>query len=217
MALNKQTIEIPVTFVQAIAMCYDFNPRKKKGSSIMFRIEFEDTPDKPFEFGKSWSKLDHDWHFFEHDKFCPYLQCEEKHFVSNLFARTPMHNEMTYSAQQGRPKVFLTNVYIGEKDVTADYAKNMLEINKHAVDYFWKPELKGTYRHQITIGDVTDTAYKAEFHGETYEGLLMNKQFIPEGFRPARVGIIKTGYKDKDDDKNLYKFYVMSTSDLVKV
>ena len=93
----------------------------------------------------------------------------------------------------------------------------MLEINEHAVDYLWKPELKGAYRTQITIGDVTDTMYEAEFHGKTYKGLLMNKQFIPEGFRPVRVGIIQTGYKDKDDDENLYKFYVMSTSDLVKV
>lgn len=93
-----------VTMIQAIAECYEFNPRKKKGSVICFEVSFPNE-EKTLKFGKNWSRLEHKWQYFTEDTYCPALQSEEKHFISNIFARSGVQRCMTYSAQQGRYKV----------------------------------------------------------------------------------------------------------------
>lgn len=93
-----------VTMIQAIAECYEFNPRKKKGSAICFEVSFPNE-EKTLKFGKNWSRLEHKWQYFTHDTNCPVLQSEEKHFISNIFARDRAQKYMKYAAQQGRYKV----------------------------------------------------------------------------------------------------------------
>ena len=89
------------TLIEAFAEVYDFNPRKKHDSQIIFEVTDSDEPDKWFRFGKGWSKLDHKWSFFEHEKYCPCLSCEEAHFVSNLITNGFVKRQMMYGAQQG--------------------------------------------------------------------------------------------------------------------
>ena len=94
------------TLIEAIAELYNFNPRKKIGSEIVFEIVDPDDAGTECEgdflrIGKHWSKAEHKWVYFEHQRYCPCLQDEEKHFISNImttsFARRCMH----YAAQQG--------------------------------------------------------------------------------------------------------------------
>lgn len=95
------------TLIEAIAELYNFNSRKKIGSEIVFEIIDPDDVGTDCEgdflrIGKHWSKVDHKWVYFEHERNClPVLQCEERHFVSNImttpFAKRCMH----YAAQQG--------------------------------------------------------------------------------------------------------------------
>ena len=89
------------SLIEALAECYDFNPRKKKGAQIIFEITDKDEPGRWLRFGKNWSSVFHEWAYFEGEKNCPYLHCEEKHFVSNLMANGFATAQMRYGAQQG--------------------------------------------------------------------------------------------------------------------
>ncbi len=89
------------TFIEALAECYNFHPRKKKESQIVFEITDKDEPGKWFRFGKNWSNLLREWSYFEWEKNCPCLSCEERHFVSNLMAHSFAKTQMIYGAQQG--------------------------------------------------------------------------------------------------------------------
>ena len=93
------------TLIEALAECYDFNPKKKKESQIVFEITDDDEPGKWVRFGKHWSKLYGEYTFFEWEKNCPSFQCDEKHFVSNLMTTGFASRQMRYTAQQGTFKV----------------------------------------------------------------------------------------------------------------
>lgn len=93
------------TLVEAIAEVYNFNPRKKCDSQIIFEVTDEDEPDTWIRFGKHWDKFEHKWTFTEQAKNCPCLGCEERHFVSNLMANGFAKSQMIYGAQQGTFKV----------------------------------------------------------------------------------------------------------------
>ena len=100
--MNENEIKNEITLIQAIAECYAFNPRKKKGSRICFEIHFPGE-EGTVKFGKSWGKFPNGWHYFEKSgKYVPALRCEEKHFVSNIFCDRKMQQHMIYAAQQGQ-------------------------------------------------------------------------------------------------------------------
>lgn len=88
------------TLIEALAELYNFNPKKKKKSQIVFELT-DDGVYKWLRFGKSYSNIEHKWQFFEHAKNCPCLSCEEKHFISNLMCNGFAKDRMTYGAQQG--------------------------------------------------------------------------------------------------------------------
>lgn len=93
------------TLIEAFAEIYNFNPRKKHDSHIIFEVTDFDEPGEWLRFGKGWNKLDHNWSFFEKTTNCPGFGCDEAHFVSNLMANGFAKRQMIYGAQQGTFKV----------------------------------------------------------------------------------------------------------------
>jgi hypothetical protein len=89
------------TLIEAFAEVYDFNPRQKHDSQIIFEITDPSEPGNWLRFGKHWNKFDHKWSFSEHAANCPCLGCDEAHFVSNLMANSFAKRQIIYSAQQG--------------------------------------------------------------------------------------------------------------------
>ena len=93
------------TLLEALVECYNFNPRKKKMSQIVFEITDQDEPNQRLRFGKNWDTISHEWSYFEWAKYCPSVRCEERHFISNLMTNSFAKIHMHYGAQQGTFKV----------------------------------------------------------------------------------------------------------------
>ena len=94
------------TLIEALAELYNFNPKKKTKSQIVFEIIDEDDEICDYlQFGKTYSSIEHKWVFIEHAKNGPWLNYEEKHFISNLMCNHFAKDNMIYGAQQGTFKV----------------------------------------------------------------------------------------------------------------
>jgi hypothetical protein len=111
----KQHRITEVTLLEALSNCFQFNPKKKIGSSIQFNIVFYDDLDNPeteqtkmLRFGKYYSKLEHDWVYFEGQTYYPTFTTTEQDMVSNLFCGE-VAKHLIYGARQQCFKVFLTD------------------------------------------------------------------------------------------------------------
>lgn len=94
------------TLIEALAELYNFNPKKKAKSQIIFEIIDENNGGCDYlRFGKTYSSIEHKWEFMENAKNGPWLNCEEKHFISNLMCNHFAKDNMIYGAQQGTFKV----------------------------------------------------------------------------------------------------------------
>lgn len=96
-----------VTLLQAIGDCYNFHPHSHKA-----RIEFEivfPNEERTIWFGKHWSNVDKCWTYYEGQTNCPTYAHKEKHFLSNLFCGN-LNNNLVYSAQQGKFKVYKVKI-----------------------------------------------------------------------------------------------------------
>ena len=96
-----------VTLLQAVSECYNFHPRSHK-KRIEFEIVFPNE-EKTVWFGKSWSKLDKEWKYYDGETYCPTFAREEKHFLSNLFCGE-IRKHLIYAAQQGTYKIYRVKV-----------------------------------------------------------------------------------------------------------
>lgn len=102
--LKVFSFEKEYTLLEALVEVYDFNPKKKRESQILFEVTVEGD-DKWLRFGKNYSKFDKDWRYIEWERYCPSFGQEEKHFVSNLMTGSFARDYLHYSAQQGRFKI----------------------------------------------------------------------------------------------------------------
>lgn len=92
--------------IEALSELYNFNPRKKIGSEIVFEITDPDDVGTAHEgeslrIGKHWHKVLGQWTYFKCQSNEPCLGCEEKHFVSNIMTTSYAQRVMRYAAQQG--------------------------------------------------------------------------------------------------------------------
>ena len=102
--LKALSFEKEYTLLEALAEIYNFHPKKKRESQILFEITVE-SDDKWLRFGKNYSKFDKDWRYMEWERYCPCFGQEEKHFVPNLMTSSFAQNYLRYSAQQGEFKI----------------------------------------------------------------------------------------------------------------
>lgn len=102
--LKALSFEKEYTLLEALAEVYDFNPKKKQESQILFEITVEGD-DRWLRFGKNYSKFDKDWRYLEWERYCPCFGQEEKHFVPNLMTSSFARDYLHYGAQQGRFKI----------------------------------------------------------------------------------------------------------------
>ena len=94
------------TLIEALAELYSFNPRKKVGQEIVFEITdpYDAETDNEGDYlriGKHWSKFEHKWVYFEHQRNRPCVQDTDRHFVSNFMTTNFAQRCMHYGAQQG--------------------------------------------------------------------------------------------------------------------
>ena len=112
------------TLIEALTELYNFNPKKKTKSQIVFEIIDENNGDCDYlRFGKTYSSIEHKWEFMENAKNGLWLNCEEKHFISNLMCNHFAKDNMIYGAQQGTFKVH--KVY-----------DSRIDNNWHLLEYF---------------------------------------------------------------------------------
>ena len=123
------------TLIEALAELYDFNPKRKKKSQIVFELTDKGVH-RWLRFGKYYNNIEHKWQFFEQARDCPCLNCEEKHFVSNLMCYSFAKDRMTYGAQQGTFEVHNdedAEVFIQKEFGTRLELRNIIRQKTHPV------------------------------------------------------------------------------------